>query len=1124
MLVRPDKGDSPIYYFSRIRVLIAGVFLFLVLFPLSILADDESASFQRYSANDGLSLNSINRIIQDSRGFLWIGTEDGLDRYDGRGFINYSSDPDDPDSLLSSFIIDIAEDKEGLIWFVTTEGVDIYDHNSKTFGHLKKYPELKKTINKIDITRFLIDKDGDIWMGSFSQGIIRFNKSSGKITRYLNKGQVFDRSVMCFYQDKDGLIYFGGFNGIKKINPVTEVVSDVIIQKKGEKTISLEYINDIVIDNNRNLWMASYSYGLYRYSLNTKEFKHFVPGLNDSNSLPSYVVTCLALDKGGALWAGTEEEGLVNFDLSEGKFDRFQRDNYDSNSLGSNNISDILFDRSGTFWIATKGGGLNKMQESSKVFKHYNVSQESKSELTSNDIFALLKDSSDIVWIGTADRGLNSFDLKTKKYKHHKFYRSKEEKSPINAIMALCEDSQGRLWVGTTGYGLWIYDRASGKATPFHKDKNKNGIEGYNINHIMEDSFGDIWVATASWGLYRLHNDSGKWSHYNYSSKDPQSLSSVTVYRVFEDSKKRIWLGMYRGVNRFDRETGKFIRYMSENSDGVILPEKDVLGIIEDHNSNIWFGTWGVGILKLDLKNKKVITIRKKDGLANDSIYGFLMDREGNLWASSNKGIAHINYKTLEIEKYKVEDGLQSDEFNAGAYYQAKDGEMYFGGVNGFNSFIPEKVREREKNLVPPPVEIISLKVFNKSVSLGKDTDDIKFRENSLGEKILELNYKKNFITLEFVALDFTKPSDNQYAYKLDPVNQDWVHLENRNLVDLTLNPGEYTLIVNGSNNDGVWNEKGVSIKIIVNPPFFQTFWFRALISILVASLVSLYVYLHIRSIRKQRDTLKSEVEARTQDLNEKNQELEAQALSLERRKVLLEESNEELQVRNKEMESFCYTVSHDLRAPLRHISGYNEIIRDMYSDGLQEEAKDFMGRINSSANRMNEMIESFLWLSRANRQEMNPVDLDMSKMAKDVIEEIKNFEPDREVKISIADGLQCQGDFRLIRVVLENLFSNAWKYTRKTEHPEISFFETEYNNKKVFCVKDNGAGFDPENSSKLFHAFERLHNEKIFEGMGIGLSTVDKIIKRHGGRIFAEGEPDKGASFFFYVSPTTEQ
>ena len=1123
MIFRPVGGaktSSPKYSCTT-------VFLSLILilfFAGSLFSDEKTASFERFSANDGLSLNSIMVLMQDSRGFIWIGTEDGLDKYDGRKFTNFTTDPDDPESMRDSYIRSLAEDKDGWIWLLTSEGVDIYNPEAHTFGHARKYSELNEMLDEIELSRIFVDRSGDIWFGTYSQGAIRFNKNTQEIKRYLDKGQVFDRSVLCFFEDKDGIIFFGGFNGVKKLDPVSHKIMDALDDEAIAKAKNLEYIYDVVVDKYRNIWMASYTQGLFRYSLLTLEMDRFVPDSNNSSSLPSFAVTSLALDKNGDLWVGTEDMGLARFDYGKHGFDRYHKDNFDSNSLAANSVADILSDRSGVLWVGTRGGGLNKMLEASKVFKHYNITQDARNTMSSNDIFALVEDENQIIWFGTSDGGLNSLDRKTNRYAQHPINWSKGEANLIKSVMALCLDSKGRLWVGTVGYGLWTYDRKTGKAVCYHISKKQDGIAAVSINDIFEDSFGDIWVASASWGLFRLKADTGQWVHYKRDKDNQNTLSSYTVYHIYEDSKHRIWLGMYKGVNRIDRDTGVVTRYSVENSDGVILPEKDVTGIIEDDAGDLWFGSWGSGIIRVDFENKKVSYIRKKEGLANDSIYGFLKDDKGNLWASTNKGIASINPVNLKITNYSIKDGLQSDEFNAGAYFRTVKGEMLFGGVNGFNAFYPHKVVRRKKNAVAPPIAITGLKVFNREILPGKEYEDIKIIGRQLENSRIELNYDKNFLTFEFVALDYHQPSKNRYAYKLTPLNEDWIQLENRNHVDLTLNPGEYTMTVRGSNNDGVWNEEGASLKIIVIPPFWKTLWFQAIIVFLLASLIAGYVYLHIRSIRIQRDLLKSEVEKATRDLNDKNVQLEKQTDDLAHRKRLLEESNEELTIRNKEMESFCYTVSHDLRAPLRHISGYNDIILDMYSEGLDEEAREFMKRINLSANRMNEMIESFLWLSRANRQEMNVVDLDLSNLAKEIVNEFRTFEPEREVEVSIEDGLLCRGDARLIRVLLENLLSNAWKYTRKEEKPSIRFFETEYRGRKMFCVQDNGAGFKQENASRLFHAFERMHNDKVFEGMGIGLSTVDKIIKRHHGRVYAEGSPGEGASFYFYINPDSSE
>ena len=488
---------------------------------------------------------------------------------------------------------------------------------------------------------------------------------------------------------------------------------------------------------------------------------------------------------------------------------------------------------------------------------------------------------------------------------------------------------------------------------------------------------------------------------------------------------------------------------------------------------------------RLDRENNQFVAYKVEQGLPSNAIQGILEDDHGHLWISTKNGLSNFDPAAETFQNFDVSSGVQGTEFCVNSCYRTENGEMFFGGVNGFNIFHPDSLR---KNEFIPPVVITNFQLFNQNVPIGEQDDGSFGLEKSITESSeITLSHEFNVISFEFAALNFSFPENNQYAYMMEGFEKDWNYVGDRHFVTYTsLRSGSYIFRVKASNNDGVWNEEGVSLRIKIKPPFWDTWAFRLITSmILVFAIYRIYRY-RIHSMQKMNRRLEQRVRERTA----------------------------ELQISNEELEAFAYSISHDLRSPLRSMQGFSSIILEEYQSKLDDQAVNYLKRITSASQYMDHLIDDLLKLSRISRTSLIRETIHISQIAEKAASKIKSEKPDSKAEFVITPDLTASADKYLIRLALDNLLSNAWKFSSKNTKARIEFGHLKKEEGDVFFVKDNGIGFDMKFSDKLFEPFQRLNVD--FEGTGIGLTTVERIIRRHGGEIWAEGKEGKGATFYF--------
>lgn len=869
--------------------------VFFFLFLSSVLygnqpEQEHNLRFDRISIEENLSQSSVRAVLQDSRGFLWFGTEDGLNKYDGYSFTVYGPDPDNPYSFSSSFVRTIVEDHEGFLWIGTNGGgLNKFDRSTERFYHYLADHEDEHSISSNIVRTAYEDSFGELWIGTEGGGLDRYERDTEQFIHYRaeadNPYSLSHDVVLAICEDRSGNLWIGTYGGgLNKFDRDSGRFCQYRALTFNPYSLSNDRVLAICEDRYGYIWVGTDGGGLNRFDPETGRFEHYFHDPDNSASLSSSVVRSVYEDQFGVLWIGTEGGGLDKYDRKTGKFLNYQYESDNPESLSNNIVHSIYEDRSGILWIGTDAGGVCKLNRSKVKFAIFQNDPSDSNSLNNSQVWCIFQDRKEpnILWIGTRNGGLNKFDRESNKFTHYTHNPEDPDSISGNFVRTIYQDRSGTLWIGTHYSGLNRFDPVSGKFTRYqHDPDNPDSLGNNRVYTILEDHEGVLWIGTRSGGLNRLDRESGKFERFLHDPEDPGSLSNDFVYKLYQDESNRLWIGTFGGgLDKFNRATETFSHYQSDSGNLESISSDFVLTIYQDLSGVLWIGTGGSGLNKFDPARGTFKHYLEKDGLVNNMVYGILEDERGNLWISTNRGISKFNPETEKFKTYDVRDGLQSDEFNGGAFFggvrkycdeKRQEGvaeervEMFFGGINGFNAFFPSEIKD---NPHEPAVVITKLLLFNEQVPIGESDGGRVILEKSITEtdKIV-LAHEQNYISLEFAALDFTIPEKNQYAYMLEGYDKDWIYTYSgmRFTSYKRLPPGEYKFRVRASNNDGVWNDAGASLTIIIIPPFWETWWFQT-IGLLAVITVIAVIYsvstkrIRERNIRKERAAREMEI------------------------------------------------------------------------------------------------------------------------------------------------------------------------------------------------------------------------------------------------------------------------
>jgi ligand-binding sensor domain-containing protein/signal transduction histidine kinase len=782
--------------------------------------------FTHLTTNDGLSQSYITAILQDRRGFMWFATRDGLNRYDGNAFLVYKHDPNDPGSLNSSFVQDLLEDDRGYLWVATNAGLNKFDPATERFTRFVHDPNNSNTVGGAYVTRIARDKQGYLWLGTLDSGLDKFDPTTATFTHYRNdSASQFVGRITQVITDTNGTIWFIGERGLFHLNPQTGLITRPAAATGGLSADS------VCTAEGGSLWMLTNSpmLELANYDPQTGRLtKYPVParavGVLASMMHGGSANGELVADGQKGLWVPSTE-GLYYFDRRSEHFtDVFQHDESNPDSLDSNAVMSVYRDRSGVLWVGTENLGLNILNFQQEQFAHYMHRPSNPKSLSPGRVKAIYQDAAGVLWVGLFPRALDRLDRKTEQITHYVPEPGDENTlgkgTNVNAIF---KDAAGYLWVAGGGSGLDRFDARTGRFKHYrHNPDDPNSLISDNAVTIYGDRNGRMWVG-GQHGISRFDPATGGFTNYQPFPTNPASLVNW-VWAIYQDSSGTMWLGTFGGaLIRFDEKAKSFVTYTPDPHDPNRLNGGGITSIHEDRTGTLWVGAFD-GLYRYNRQNGTFARYTESQGLPSSTIRCIQEDGLGRLWLSTQKGISRFDPQKETFRNYDVMDGLQSNEFSDGCY-QSPDGELFFGGSNGFNSFFPENVRD---NPYVPPVVITSFKMFNKPVPIGAKsalTKAIPYVDS------LTLSHRDNVFSFEFAALSYANSQKNRYRYKLENFEPDWNEVGSKQrLASYTnLDPGRYVFRVQGSNSDGVWNEEGVSLPILITPPWWRTNWFRAM-------------------------------------------------------------------------------------------------------------------------------------------------------------------------------------------------------------------------------------------------------------------------------------------------------
>ncbi len=1045
---------------------------------LGINANAGSLRFERIMTEQGISVAETNVITQDQTGYIWIGGSNGLVRYDGHEFKIFRNDPKDARSISNNFVWDVLVDSGGDVWIATTNGLNRFVAKTEQFERYMASQVGTGGLVNNDVYRLFEDAEGSIWVGT-RHGLDKYSREKKQFFHYRHNdddsNSLSDNSITAMYQDSLGKFWVGTAKGLNLYHPKTNSFS-LFRYDDGAFYDPLVSVRDLVEDSLQNLWVATDN-GLFRFNQKDGAARHYVANADDPHSLGDNRIWKLLIDRHQQLWVATDRGGLGRYSDTSDHFDRYNHNPYDNTSLASNQVRDIFEDAAGDFWVALFPSGVDFANATSALFDAYRHDPKQPQSINHDAILSIAEGPKDQIWVGT-EGGLNLFDAEQGVFQHFTHKAEDPNSLSANAVLAITKDKQDDYWFGTWSGGLNHFNGKTGRFKHYlPKTNDPSTISSSYVWSLMTDSKGQIWIGTEGGALDVLDPKTGQFQHFYPDENDPNALSGGFIRAIVEDRDGDIWLATLNGLNRYNPALNQFKHYQAQVSNNS-LPHNSVASLFEDAQGTLWVGTEG-GLAMMDKAAETFRVFTASDGLPNNSVSGITADQQGNLWINTLSGLSRFDPRKKTFTNFGSHSGLAGNIMNRPAIYMDAKGFMLVGSTRGLTQFSPEHITD---NNFVPPVVLTDFKIFNRSVDIDKNglmPVHVEFAET------IQLGYQQNMFSIDFAALNYRNSEKNQYRYRMEGFDDQWIQAGTQHTATYTnLSAGDYTFTVKGSNNSGIWNEQGKSIKFHILPPPWLTWWAYCT----YAALVLLMLYLFVRSQRK---------------------------------KVLFEQQKvKELRKLDRLKDEFLANTSHELRTPLNGIIGLTDSLLDDEKLGLSEDVKSNLKMISNSGRRLSHLINDILDFSRIknNGVELKLQSTDFRGLCEAVCVMMKPLAEKKSIELTVdipSDLPTIMGDANRLEQILYNLVGNAIKFTFSGSVKVYAEYDDQF--VKVF-IEDTGIGIPQADLGSIFESFTQAqgHSAREYEGTGLGLAVAKNLVQLHGGQISVASEIDKGSTFQF--------
>ncbi len=1024
-------------------IVILGLIICIKLYP-----QPNEVKLNQIGIEQGLSQTTVFAITEDKQGFMWFGTDDGLNRYDGYSVTVFKHNNLDSNSIADNSILALQSDKDGNLWIGTRlGGVDRYVPEKNKFFHYRQVNDTS-TINDNTVYTIYQDLEENIWIGT-NQRLKRYDREKNTFNYFAvdpeesGKQNILTRAIC---EDKDKILWIGTSNGLYQL----DLTAPHPIIKKTQIFPDGTYIYALHIDNNQKLLIGTYGKGLYRYDKVTNVLDK---SLTNSYSNAGNFISSILEDYQKTLWIAAYDSGLAVFDSQSDDYSQITREP----------VMTLFQDKSNVLWIGTFTDGVKMYDSRINRFKHYYNKAALRDNNSRNLVTTIMQDMDGMLWIGTYGSGLDLYSSpgsgqwnQRKKISNFSYDSRNPNSISSDRIVALSESDDGLIWIGTENDGLDCLNKKSGQIIRYKNNPgNINTISSNRITNLFYDISNHLlWIGHLNGSLDSFSRSSKLISHYNLST-------SITT--IYKKKNGALWVGTFGGdLYKFNPTEGSFIK-MTPAFSNMNITKNGIYSIYEDNEGIIWLATHGSGLIRFDPEVNSIKNFTENNGLPNNSVYGVLNDKDGNLWLSTNKGLAKFDTQNETVRNYDAKDGLQSNEFNQGAYFKSTAGELFFGGINGFNAFFPEDIKD---NQYLPPVYITSVKVFDKILPLP----------NPITSDQITLSYYQNFFSFEFVALNYTSPEKVQYAYMLEGFDKNWhrVSAQQRYAGYTNLDPGKYFLHVKAANNDGVWNNTGASIAIKITPPFWMEWWFR----------VIMVFILSIFGIGSIRYFVSKKIRERTRKLEQET------AIEHERTRIARD-------------------MHDDLGAKITEISILSELAKVDFED--KKSSMKHIEEISLIGKKVVKALDQIVW-------SVNPKNDTLESLIDYIVQQIEQFLSLTGIlyRLDIPSEIPpviIPFDIRHnVFLVIQEALNNIVKHAGATE---VNILMTVKVSKFYISVRDNGKGFNIDKLDSLFPGKKDfVQKEYVTNKAGIhsnGLGNMKKRIEETGGVFVIETTPGKG-------------